>query len=69
MLPHPPYLPDLTPSDYLEFPNIKKCLGGNKLALMMDLLLKRTALELSYPIEGDTKNRKTLNEEFPNEGG
>ncbi|KAF7284892.1 hypothetical protein GWI33_021465 [Rhynchophorus ferrugineus] len=30
MLPHPPYSPDLAPSDYFVFPDLKKCsLGRN----------------------------------------
>lgn len=30
MLPHPPYSPDLAPSDYHLFPNLKKHLGGQR---------------------------------------
>ena len=28
LLPHPPYSPDLAPSDFFLFPNLKKWLGG-----------------------------------------
>jgi histone-lysine N-methyltransferase SETMAR len=30
LLPHPPYSPDLAPSDFFLFPNLKKFLGGKK---------------------------------------
>ncbi|EFN63457.1 Histone-lysine N-methyltransferase SETMAR, partial [Camponotus floridanus] len=30
LLPHPPYSPDLAPSDFFLFPNLKKYLGGKK---------------------------------------
>lgn len=30
MVPHPPYSPDLSPSDYFLFPNMKKWLGGKR---------------------------------------
>ncbi|XP_076667941.1 histone-lysine N-methyltransferase SETMAR-like [Andrena cerasifolii] len=32
LLPHAPYSPDLTPSDYFLFPNLKKWLGGKRCA-------------------------------------
>ena len=31
-LPHAPYSPDLAPSDYFLFPNLKKWLGGKRFA-------------------------------------
>ena len=30
LLPHPPYSPDLVPSDYFLLPNLKKWLGGKR---------------------------------------
>ena len=30
LLPHPPYSPDLTPSDYYLFPNLKRWLQGKR---------------------------------------
>lgn len=30
LLPHPPYSPDLAPSDFFLFPNLKKWLGGKR---------------------------------------
>lgn len=30
LLPHPPYSPDLAPSDFFLFPNLKKWLGGQR---------------------------------------
>ncbi|XP_025829860.1 uncharacterized protein LOC112904322 [Agrilus planipennis] len=32
LMPHPPYSPDLAPSDYFLFPNLKKWLGGKRFA-------------------------------------
>ena len=32
LLPHAPYSPDLAPSDYFLFPNLKKWLGGKRFA-------------------------------------
>lgn len=32
LMPHPPYSPDLAPSDYYLFPNLKKWLGGKRFA-------------------------------------
>jgi len=32
LLPHAPYLPDLAPSDYFLFPNLKKWIGGKRFA-------------------------------------
>lgn len=32
MVPHPPYSPDLAPSDYYLFPHLKKSLGGMRLS-------------------------------------
>jgi histone-lysine N-methyltransferase SETMAR len=33
LLPHAPYSPDLAPSDYFLFPNLKKWLGGKRFAV------------------------------------
>ena len=30
LLPHPPYSPDLTPCNFVSFPNLKKSLAGRK---------------------------------------
>jgi histone-lysine N-methyltransferase SETMAR len=32
LLPHAPYSPDLAPSEYFLFPNLKKWLGGKRFA-------------------------------------
>lgn len=32
LLPHPPYLPHLAPSDFLLFPDLRKWLGGRTFA-------------------------------------
>lgn len=41
LLPHPLYSPNLWPSDYFRFPNLKICFGGENFAVTMRLLLKR----------------------------
>ena len=33
LLHHPPYSPDLAPSDFHLFPNLKKILGGERFSL------------------------------------
>ncbi|CAG4985279.1 unnamed protein product [Colias eurytheme] len=37
LLPHAPYSPDLAPSDYFLFPNLKKWLGGKRFASNEDV--------------------------------
>lgn len=39
LLPHPPYSPDLAPSDYHLFPNLKKHLGGSKFSTKDEVIV------------------------------
>ena len=38
IVPHPPYSPDLAPSDYYLFPNLKKHIGGQRYSTSEDVL-------------------------------
>lgn len=42
LLPHPPYFPDIVPSDYFLFINTKKQFGERNLALTMKSMLRQT---------------------------
>lgn len=37
LFPHPPYSPDLAPSDFYVFPNLKKHLGGQKFSSLEEI--------------------------------
>ena len=39
ILPHPPYSPDLAPSDYFLFPNMKTCLGGKRFSSNEEIIV------------------------------
>ena len=56
LLPHAPYSPDLAPSDFFHFPNMKKWLAGNKFDLNAEVIAEMNAyfegLEKSYYTEG-----------------
>ncbi|CAK9827603.1 Mariner Mos1 transposase [Anthophora retusa] len=59
ILPHPPYSPDLAPSDYYLFPNMKKRLAG-KIFLSNEEVIAETNyyfadLDKSYYMEGIAK--------------
>lgn len=43
LLPHPPYSPDLAPSDYFLFPNLKKHLSGKKYETNDELIAETEA--------------------------
>src|SRR5436190_12976832 len=54
LLPHAPYSPDLAPSDYFLFPNLKKWLGGKRFAnnkrwnlRLMAILRRSTVLTIN----------------------
>lgn len=49
LLPHPPYSPDLAPSDYHLFPNLKKHLAGRKLST--DIEVQETVTEYFDDLE------------------
>lgn len=38
LLPHPPYSPDLAPSDFHLFPNLKKWLAGRKFSTNTEVI-------------------------------
>ncbi|QQP39478.1 Mariner transposase, partial [Caligus rogercresseyi] len=66
LLPHPPYSPDLAPSDYSCFPNLKKWLAEKRFILTMNSSHKQIHilrdLEKSYFLEGIKTWKKTLDE-------
>ena len=67
LLPHPPYSPDLTPSDYFLFPHQKKWLGGKRFYANNEIISQTNTyfedLEKSYwEILRDTKIGETLDE-------
>lgn len=59
LLPHPPYSPDLAPSDYYLFPNLKKWLGGKRFESNDEVITETNAyfegLDQSYYLEGIKK--------------
>ena len=62
LLPHPPYSPDLAPTDYFLFPNLKKWLGRKRF-YANDKIISQTNtyfedLEKSYFLEGIQKLEK-----------
>lgn len=62
--PHPPYSPDLAPSDYFLFPNLKKFLAGKKFSSNSEVIAETEAyfegLEKSYFSDGIKKLEKRL---------
>lgn len=56
LLPHPPYSPDLAPSDFFLFPNLKKWLGGKRFSSNSEIITATNAyfeeFEKSYFLEG-----------------
>ena len=38
LVPHPPYSPDLVPSDFFLFPNLKLWLGGKKFSSNQEVI-------------------------------
>ncbi|CAK9816389.1 Mariner Mos1 transposase [Anthophora quadrimaculata] len=59
ILPHPPYSPDLAPSDYYLFPNMKKWLAGKKFLSNEEVIAETNYyfadLDKSYYMEGIAK--------------
>ena len=62
LLPHPPYFPDLAPSDYFLFPNLKKWLGGKRFYSNDEIISQTNTyfedLGKSYFLEGIQKLEK-----------
>ena len=56
LLPHPPYSPDLAPSDFFLFPNLKKSLAGKKFGSNEEVITATEAyfaeLDESYFLDG-----------------
>ena len=53
ILPHPPYSPDLAPSDYFLFPNVKTWLGGKdfhrtKRSLLRQMSILRGLIKINF---------------------
>ena len=63
LLPHPQYSPDLAPSDYLLFPNLKKWLGGKRFYFNDEIISQTNTyfedLEKSYFLKGLQKLEKS----------
>jgi len=59
LVPHPPYSPDLAPSDYYLFPNMKKWLAGKRFYSNEEVIAETNAyftnLDKSYYSEGINK--------------
>ena len=59
MVPHPPYSPDLAPSDYYLFPNLKRWLCGKRFESNDEVKLETEAyfegLEKSFYLNGIEK--------------
>ena len=51
ILPHPPYTPDLAPSDFFLFPNLKKSIKGHRFEDNEDAI---TAAEEWFEAQSDT---------------
>ena len=62
LVPYPPYSPDLAPSDYFLFSNLKKWLGGKTFSSNDEIIDQTNAhfkdLEKSYFFEGIQKLEK-----------
>ena len=59
ILPHPPYSPDLAPSDYFLFPNMKTSLGGKRFLSNEEIIAAKNeyfeGFDKSYFLEGIKK--------------
>ena len=49
LLPHPPYSPDLAPSDFFLFPNLKKWLAGKKFTSNEEAINETNAYFEEFP--------------------
>ena len=68
LLPHPPYSPDLAPSDYFLLPNLKKWLGRKRFYSNNEIISQTNTyfeeLEKSYFCGRGTKIGETLDEVY-----
>ena len=55
LLPHPAYSPNLVPSDYFLFPNLKKWLGGKRFGSNEEVITGTNAYFEGYYLEGIKK--------------
>ena len=59
ILPHPPYFPDLAPSDYFLFSNLKTWLGGKRFSSNEEIIAATNEyfkrLDKNYFLEGIKK--------------
>ena len=59
ILPHPPYSPDLAPSDYFMFSNMKTWLGGKRVSLNREIFTATNeyfeGFDKNYFLEGIKK--------------
>ena len=64
LVPHLPYSPDLAPSDYILFPNLKKWLDGKRFSSNDEIIDQKNAyfkdFEKSYFLERIKKLEKRL---------
>lgn len=64
LLPHPPYSPDLAPSDFFLFPNLKKWLGGKRFSSNEEVINETNAyfeeFDKSYFSDGIKKLESRL---------
>lgn len=64
LLPHPPYSPDLAPSDFFLFPNLKKWLGGQRFMSDDEVITKTEeyfeGFSSSYYLDGIRRLEKRL---------
>lgn len=51
LVPHPPYSPDLAPSDFYLFPNLKRWLTGQRFYSNEDLIAETEAYFADFPID------------------
>ena len=73
ILPHPPYSPDLAPSDHFLFPNMKTWLGGKRFSSNEEIIAATNeyfeGFDQNYVLEGIKKLEYRYNEYIQLEGG
>ena len=60
LLPHPPYSPDLAPSDYYLFPNLKRWLQGKRFHTNEEVILETEAYFAQFDKSYFSKGIKML---------
>ena len=64
LLPHPPYSPDLAPSDYLILADLKRMLQGNRFGSNEEVLMETEAYFVAQDNSFYTKAIELLNKRF-----